>query len=67
MISPSGNKEHVGKNVFWDEEMSTTSAVKKSYADAVKNSLCVQAHVDSTKSHLLQSSSDTTAQQANSK
>ena len=28
MISPSGNKEHVGKSVFHDKQMSTVSTVK---------------------------------------
>ena len=66
-ISPSGNKEHVENSVSQDEEMSTASTVKKSYADAVRNNRRTEAHVDSTKNHLLSISSDTTAQLANSK
>ena len=66
-ISPSGNKERVGESVFQDKEMSTASAVEKSYTDAVKNNCCMQTHIDGLKSHPSHSSRGTTIQQATSK
>ena len=66
-LSLSGHKEHVENSVSPDEEMRATSAVKKSYADAVKNNRCKEVHIDNTKQHLLPINSDTTSQLANSK
>ena len=53
-ISSAGNKERVAKQVFPDDHMNAANAIKKSYADAVKNDHCRTVHIDSFARHLLQ-------------